>query len=250
MAAQGTPLEWINAPVGRAHDPTDNAGGGELGIDLATPLNTPISSPWPGVVTYAGSSASTGGMVKVLTNIPGIGPIYEYFLHLNTGAVKAGQTIQAGQTLGFSGGTQPGAGGWPHVEYGLFTDPKYASQYWGFQTGSTLDPTSIIQALHNSGGVSPSSLPGAQGVANLINGFGVGSAAGSIAPSASNLFAGQLSQELGKVNTNLPNWLWQGGLILLGGLLILAGVIIFILPSRKEVEEAAGTVAGAAAKAP
>lgn len=44
--------------------------------------------------------------------------------------------------------------------------------------------------------------------------------------------------------------LWMGGLILLGGLLLLAGVVIFILPSPKHVEEAAGTVIGAAAKAP
>ena len=227
---------WYEYAIGRAHDATDNANGGELGVDLATPLNTPITTPFAGVVTYAGSNAATGGIVKVATNIPGVGNVFEYFLHLNAGAVKAGQTVQAGQLVGLSGGTQPGAGGWPHVEYGLFTDPKYATQYWGFQSGSTLDPTGIINQLHTSGGVGPSST-------TFANPLGVGNQGNPI----SILIPSSLTTlQNGLGISKISDLLWMGGLILLGGLLIVAGVIVFILPNRRDMNTAATVVAGTA----
>lgn len=142
-------LNWWDYPVGRAHDAGDNANGGELGIDLKTPLGTMITTPWAAVVTYVGNSASTGWIVKALTTIPGYGQLYEYFLHMTGVNVQTGQHLPAGAHIGPSGGMQPGAGGWAHVEFGLFHNPAYASRYWGFVTGSTLDPTPVIQALRN-----------------------------------------------------------------------------------------------------
>lgn len=140
-------MNWWDYGIGRAHDPTDNASGGELGIDLSTPLGTVITCPWPSHVTYAGASASTGWIVKVLTSIPDYGSVYAYFLHMTTCDVSAGQNLDAGARLGLSGGMQPGAGQWPHVEFGMFHDSAYAYRYWGFVTGSTLDPTPVILAL-------------------------------------------------------------------------------------------------------
>lgn len=140
-------MNWWDYPVGRAHDPDDDANGGELGIDLSTPVNTAITTPWPCTVTYTGTSASTGGIVKTLTNIPGYGAIFDYFLHLNTIAVKPNQALAGGAVVGLSGGLQPGAGRWAHVEFGMFHSVAYAHQYWGFVTGSTLDPTPVIMAL-------------------------------------------------------------------------------------------------------
>jgi len=142
-------MNWWDYSVGRAHSPTDDANGGELGIDLRTPVGTSITTPWSALVTYVGNSASTGWIVKALTNVPGIGPVYEYFLHLISVNVSSGQRLAAGTRVGLSGGLQPGAGGWPHVEFGLFTSSAYASRYWGFVTGSTLDPTPVIAALRN-----------------------------------------------------------------------------------------------------
>lgn len=142
---------WWEYPVGRAHDAGDNANGGELGIDLATPANTVITTPWAAAVTYVGSSASTGWIVKALTSVPGVGQVYEYFLHLNTVEVSAGQHLAPGSRVGLSGGLQPGAGGWAHVEFGLFHDARYSDHYWGFVTGSTLDPTPVIEALRKGG---------------------------------------------------------------------------------------------------
>lgn len=139
--------DWWEYGVGRAHDPRDNAGGGELGVDVSTPVGTPIRSPWAGTVTYVGMNSNTGGIVKIATNIPGIGPVYEYYLHLNQINVTRGQQINSSTVLGLSGGLQPGAGRWAHTEFGLFKDQRYANQYWGFQTGSTLDPTSVYDAL-------------------------------------------------------------------------------------------------------
>lgn len=142
-------MNWWDYAVGRAHDPNDNANGGELGIDLKTPVGTGITCPWPAVVTFVGDSSSTGWIVKALTSIPGYGSIYVYFLHMISVSVAAGQHLAAGARVGLSGGTQPGAGGWPHVEFGMFRSSAYASRYWGFVTGSTLDPTPVILALRN-----------------------------------------------------------------------------------------------------
>lgn len=142
-------MNWWDYPVGRPHDPDDDANGGELGIDLKTPVGTAITTPWAATVTYVGLSQRTGWIVKALTSIPGYGSVYEYFLHMKSVSVATGQRLGAGRLVGLSDGTQPGAGGWAHVEFGMFHDPKYASQYWGFVTGSTLDPTPVILALRN-----------------------------------------------------------------------------------------------------
>jgi hypothetical protein len=256
MATAPEPIvrPWYDYAIGRTHDAADNAAGGELGVDLSTPQNTPITTPWSGVVTYAGSNASTGGIVKIASNLPGVGQLGEYFLHLNALAVHPGDTVQAGQVVGLSGGTQPGAGGWPHVEYGLFQDvAKYGGQYWGFTTGSTLDPTGFINSLHTSGGVDPSILGGLAGTAGLPNQQTIGQAGSNASNAAGGAITVVVRSSLDSLLGSLPgvsgssDFLWRAGLIVLGVSLIIVGVLVTIWPAAKRTGQAAtqGTVAAA-----
>jgi hypothetical protein len=256
MATAPEPIvrPWYDYAIGRTHDAADNAAGGELGVDLSTPQNTPITTPWSGVVTYAGSNASTGGIVKIASNLPGVGQLGEYFLHLNALAVHPGDTVQAGQVVGLSGGTQPGAGGWPHVEYGLFQDvAKYGGQYWGFTTGSTLDPTGFINSLHTSGGVDPSILGGLAGTSALptqVSGgqtvsqatTGIGSGVVQV------IIPGFVEGAASAFGTTPQDLAWKAGLIVVGITLIIVGVLVTIWPAAKRTGQAATQTTLAAAK--
>lgn len=114
---------------------------GEQGVDLATPFHTPITNVYQGTVVEANYGAA-GGIVGILVNVPGLGQVVEYFLHLDLINVVKGQLVQVGQQVGLSGGENPGYPGGlhpaskrfstgPHTEFGFFSGTPFASQNKG-----------------------------------------------------------------------------------------------------------------------
>lgn len=116
---------WYDYPVSQGY-----GVNGEQGVDIATPFHTPITDIYSGTVVQEGYG-SAGGVVGILTNVPGLGPVVEYFLHLDLINVAMGQVVKAGQLVGLSGGENPGYPGGlhpashqfstgPHTEFGFF----------------------------------------------------------------------------------------------------------------------------------
>lgn len=110
---QGQP--WYDFGITRSH------GGGEHGVDLGTPLNTPMTAIFSGTVTDvsgfapSGSGTSTsgwGGQVtwKLDNPSPAHGAPYEYVIHLNAlnPALKIGSHLNSGDLVGWTGGEIPG----------------------------------------------------------------------------------------------------------------------------------------------
>lgn len=119
----------------------------EYGNDLATPFHTPITNLYSGQVIYSQCVPGVGGEVAISTSVPSQypGPLTEYFLHLDTRSVGVGQTVQAGQQIGQSGGQLSGGScpstiqhsSGPHTEYG----------FGGYFAGPNINSfLSIIQA--------------------------------------------------------------------------------------------------------
>lgn len=117
---------------------------GEQGVDIGTPFHTPITNLYGGQVVEA-QYGGAGGIVGILTNVPGLGKVVEYFLHLDLINVSVGQQIGVGQMVGLSGGetpaqapalgglhpAQPQFSTGPHTEFGFFSGTPFASQNEG-----------------------------------------------------------------------------------------------------------------------
>ena len=145
---------WYAYPITQGY-----GQNGEQGIDLGTPFHTPITALFGGTVRTAGRTAwrcggSSGGMITVVSNIPGLGVMTAYYLHTDTALVKVNDTVRPGQVLGLSGGQLAG-GQWPvhncpgvtfstgpHTEFGF-------NASWVSGPGHNIDPTRFILAARN-----------------------------------------------------------------------------------------------------
>lgn len=99
----------IGYPDQGTHGIAFNRAGGSLNwestraVDIAMPTGTPIYAPTSGVIgPQIGSLGSGGRFAGLRVHLNGGGNEF-YFAHLSKLAVKAGQRVQAGQIIGYSG---------------------------------------------------------------------------------------------------------------------------------------------------
>jgi len=78
------------------------------GIDLPDQCGTPMTAALPGKVIQS-SQEPWGGQISIESVFGGVPIVYTY-LHGSSQTVKAGDTVQAGQLVGYSGQPPPGAG--------------------------------------------------------------------------------------------------------------------------------------------
>ena len=83
------------------------------GVDVAAPRGSDVVAAAPGTVTLAGSLYFSGGTVFI---DHGIG-VNTSYLHLDSVAVREGEFVTAGQTIGTLGATGRATG--PHLHWGL-----------------------------------------------------------------------------------------------------------------------------------
>lgn len=102
--------------------PVLNVRRAHLGVDYAAPEGTPVRAAADGLVTEAGWSGGFGKMVRIRHG-RGMETLYG---HLSRIAVRAGQRVEQGATLGAVGSTGLATG--PHLDYrtiknGSFVNP-------------------------------------------------------------------------------------------------------------------------------
>lgn len=100
----GMPCEYtrVTSPFGYRDHPVSGEWKLHTGIDLAAPKDTPIYASRAGKVLYAGWDTGSGG--KYVSIDHGDGYKSQY-LHMNSFAVKSGQTVEKGQLIGYVGDT-------------------------------------------------------------------------------------------------------------------------------------------------
>jgi len=96
------------------------------GVDLATPLGTPVRSMAPGRVRFAGSMRGYGRVVWVEHG----GRVLSLYAHLSEIRVRGGQTVQGGQVVGLSG------------DSGDVTAPHLHFEVWRW--GRPVDPVPLL----------------------------------------------------------------------------------------------------------
>ena len=114
--AHAEPSLWpvngvLRSAFGERLDPFSGEGAFHTGIDIATPVGTPVQATADGVVLNAGWGGNYGKLVVIDHG----NSIETYYAHLSQCLVIAGQEVHRGEVIAYSGGTGRATG--PHIHY-------------------------------------------------------------------------------------------------------------------------------------
>jgi peptidoglycan LD-endopeptidase LytH len=108
------------------------------GIDIFAAKDTPVLSTTHGVVTRVGTNRLGGQGVWIL----GPGLERHYYAHLNRYAsFRAGDRVEAGDVIGYTGTTGNARGGPAHLHYGIYRRGAAQNPYPRLIAGGTLRDT-------------------------------------------------------------------------------------------------------------
>ncbi len=110
----------ITSPFGMRMHPILGYSRMHNGIDMACSSGTPIYATRAGTVTTASYQAGGAGYYVSINHGDGFASIY---MHMTRYVVSAGQTVSAGQLIGYVGSTGLSTG--PHLHFGI----SYAGTY-------------------------------------------------------------------------------------------------------------------------
>ena len=118
----------LTSPFGNRESPTAGASTYHQGVDLAAPQGTPVYASRAGRVTVAGYGSAAGYYVSI-NHLDGYSSMY---MHLNNYVVSSGQTVSAGQLIGYVGRSGVATG--YHLHFGIAYNGAYVNpaSYIGF----------------------------------------------------------------------------------------------------------------------
>lgn len=120
----------VSSDFGPRKSPTAGASTNHKGIDLAANKGTPILASQSGRVTTATYSSSAGNYIIINHGKNSAGQtVCTVYMHCNSLAVSAGQTVTQGQTIATVGSTGFSTG--PHLHFGVTVGGAYVSP-WGY----------------------------------------------------------------------------------------------------------------------
>jgi murein DD-endopeptidase MepM/ murein hydrolase activator NlpD len=104
-------------------------------VDYGAPIGTRVQATADGVVTFAGSRAASGRMVRIRHKNS-----YEtLYLHLSKITVREGDRVTGGQKIGEVGSSGESTG--PHLDYRVKQGGSYVNPLsWKFQPVAPLRP--------------------------------------------------------------------------------------------------------------
>lgn len=114
------PAEEVSEPIaaeitsefGTRRDPITGRHRHHSGVDLAVPMRTPLYAPEEGKVIFSGVKGGYGKAV-ILEHASGLTTLYA---HNDQNTVQLGQSVKAGELIGFSGSSGRSTGPHLHVE--------------------------------------------------------------------------------------------------------------------------------------
>lgn len=138
---QWWPLDSVVVTGAWANSPAYYAQFGQLGhngIDLQAAIGTPVYATDDGVIHMEGWniswSGTAGGIAAIIRHAWG----YSGYAHLSSTIINAGQWVNRGQLIGYSGNTGVGTG--PHLHFETFPpNVNFANGFSG-----RVNPASII----------------------------------------------------------------------------------------------------------
>ena len=111
----------LTSPFGNRTSPTAGASSYHQGVDLSAPAGTPIYAARSGRVSVAGYGSAAGYYVTI-NHMDGFSSIY---MHMTNYVVSVGQTVNAGQLIGYVGSTGVSTGN--HLHFGIAYNGAYVN---------------------------------------------------------------------------------------------------------------------------
>ena len=108
----------LTSSFGRRIDPFSGENAFHTGVDISCDARAPIQATADGMVSHSGWIEGSGNVV-ILEHGFGFSTVYA---HNTSNAVKPGQTVKRGDTIGYVGSTGKSTG--PHVHYEVWKDGK------------------------------------------------------------------------------------------------------------------------------
>lgn len=118
LMATGLAKGGVTSPLKRQWPLSQGYNRVHKGIDIATPVGTPIYATADGVVSHAGPGARAPGVWGGQEIHVKGGGLERWFAHLSQIMVRVGQRVKQGQLLGKTGNTGISSG--PHLHFGVF----------------------------------------------------------------------------------------------------------------------------------
>lgn len=112
LAAASSSLK-VNSNFGWRRDPFSGRGRRHTGVDIDGEWGESVGASMAGTVSFVGVKRGYGNVI-IVDHGQGLST---YYAHLSSMAVSVGQTVAAGQTIGFIGSTGRSSG--PHLHYEL-----------------------------------------------------------------------------------------------------------------------------------
>lgn len=126
-------IRWITSMFGGRQSPGGIGSTNHKGVDIGTPMGTPVLAAKSGTVTSANWNGGYGECV-VINHGGGNSTLYG---HLSSYNVKIGDTVKQGQVIAYSGNTGRSTG--PHLHFGIIENNSWVDplnyltgyQYYG-----------------------------------------------------------------------------------------------------------------------
>ncbi|HAI21040.1 MAG TPA: peptidase M23 [Clostridiales bacterium UBA8153] len=94
--------------------------GWHNGVDIAAPIGTPIRAAGRGVVVFAAARGGYGRLIVIDHGQQGSTNLATAYAHLSRFAVRVGQSVEAGEVIGYVGNTGRSTG--PHLHFEVHID--------------------------------------------------------------------------------------------------------------------------------
>lgn len=111
----------ITSYFGYRNSPTAGASSYHKGIDVGAASGTPIVAAASGTVVSASYSSGAGNYVQIYHG----NSTFTIYMHCSALAVSSGQTVSAGQVIGYVGSTGVSTG--PHLHFGVSVNGSYVN---------------------------------------------------------------------------------------------------------------------------
>ena len=126
-------IRWITSMFGGRQSPGGIGSTNHKGVDIGTPMGTPILAAKSGTVTWASWNGGYGNCV-IISHGKGNSTLYG---HLSGYNVSVGDTVTQGQVIAYSGSTGNSTG--PHLHFGVMENETWVDplnyltgwQYYG-----------------------------------------------------------------------------------------------------------------------
>ena len=106
-------IRWITSKFGGRNSPGGIGSTNHKGVDIGTPMGTPVLAAKAGKVTWASWNGGYGNCV-IISHGKGNSTLYG---HLSSYNVKVGDSVSQGQVVAYSGSTGNSTG--PHLHFGI-----------------------------------------------------------------------------------------------------------------------------------